>query len=68
MTALLAEYPLLRLGLLLGLFALVVAGAYFVTAAMAARQLSRRRLVEGPIAVIRWWVHRSDRRPPKALG
>lgn len=47
MTALLAEYPLLRLGLLLGLFALVVAGAYFVTAAIAARQMSRRRLVEG---------------------
>jgi len=47
MTALLAEYPLLRLGLLLGLFALVVAGAYFVTSALAARQLSRRRLAEG---------------------
>jgi tight adherence protein C len=47
MTALLAEYPLLRLGLLLGLFALVVAGAYFATAAIAARQMSRRRLVEG---------------------
>jgi tight adherence protein C len=47
MTALLAEYPLLRLGLLLGLFALVVAGAYFVTAAIGARQMSRRRLVEG---------------------
>lgn len=47
MTALLAEYPLLRLGLLLGLFALVVAGAYFVTSALAARQLSRRRLVDG---------------------
>ena len=47
MTALLAEYPLLRLGLLLGLFALVVAGAYFVTSALSARQLSRRRLVEG---------------------
>jgi tight adherence protein C len=47
MTALLAEYPFLRLGLLLGLFALVVAGAYFVTSALSARQLSRRRLVEG---------------------
>lgn len=47
MTALLAEYPLLRLGLLLGLFTLVVAGAYFVTAAIGARQLSRRRLVDG---------------------
>jgi tight adherence protein C len=47
MTALLAEYPLLRLGLLLGLFALVVAGAYFVTAAIGARQMSRRRLVDG---------------------
>ena len=47
MTALLAEYPLLRLALLLGLFALVVAGAYFVTAAIGARQMSRRRLVDG---------------------
>jgi tight adherence protein C len=47
MTALLAEYPLLRLGLLLGLFALVVAGAYFVTVAIGARQMSRRRLVDG---------------------
>lgn len=47
MTALLAEYPLLRLGLLLGLFALVVAGAYFVTSAIGARQMSRRRLVDG---------------------
>lgn len=47
MTALLAEYPLLRLGMLLGLFALVVVAAYFATAAMTARQLSRRRLVEG---------------------
>lgn len=48
MTALLAQYPLLRLGILLGLFALVVVGGYFVTAAVTARQLSRRRLVEGP--------------------
>jgi tight adherence protein C len=47
MTALLIEYPLLRLGILLGLFALVVAAAYIATAAMTARQLSRRRLVEG---------------------
>lgn len=48
MTALLTQYPLLRLGILLGLFALVVVGGYFVTAAVTARQLSRRRLVEGP--------------------
>ena len=48
MTALLTEYPILRLGILLGLFALVVVGGYFVTAAVTARQLSRRRLVEGP--------------------
>lgn len=47
MTALLAEYPLLRLGILLALFALVVAGAYVATSAVAARQLSRRRLVDG---------------------
>ena len=50
MTALLAEFPLLRLALLLGLFALVVAGAYFVTAAIGARQMSRRRLVDGTAA------------------
>lgn len=48
MTALLTQYPLLRLGILLGLFALVFVGGYFVIAAVTARQLSRRRLVEGP--------------------
>lgn len=42
-----AEYPLLRIGILLALFALVAAGAYFATAAISARQLSRRRLIEG---------------------
>ena len=49
MTELFTDYPLLRLGILLGLFALVAAGAYFVTAAVAARQASRSRLVEGDI-------------------
>jgi tight adherence protein C len=49
MTELFTDYPLLRLGVLLGLFALVAAGAYFVTAAVAARQASRSRLVEGDI-------------------
>ena len=47
MTELFTDYPLLRLGILLGLFALVAAGAYFVTAAVAARQASRSRLVAG---------------------
>lgn len=49
MTELFTDYPLLRLGILLGLFALVAAGAYFVTAAVAARQASRSRLVEGDL-------------------
>ena len=49
MTELFAQYPLLRLSILLGLFALVAAGVYFVMAAIAARQMSRRRLVGGDI-------------------
>jgi tight adherence protein C len=49
MTELFNDYPLLRLGILLGLFALVAAVAYFVTAAVAARQASRSRLVEADI-------------------
>jgi tight adherence protein C len=49
MTELFTDYPLLRLGILLGLFALVAAGAYFVTAAVAARQASRSRLVDGDL-------------------
>jgi tight adherence protein C len=47
METLLAEYPLLRLALLVGIFALVVAGVYYVTVAVSARQLSRQRLAEG---------------------
>jgi tight adherence protein C len=47
MVQIFADYPLLRLGILFGLFALVVAGVYFVATGIAARQLSRRRLVEG---------------------
>jgi tight adherence protein C len=49
MTELFTDYPLLRLGILLGLFALVAAGAYFATAAITARQASRSRLVEGDL-------------------
>src|SRR5215204_4941320 len=49
MTELFIDYPLLRLGVLLGLFALVAAGAYFATAAVAARQASRSRLVDGDL-------------------
>jgi len=41
-----SEYPLLRFAILLALFALVAAAAYFATAAVTARQLSRRRLVD----------------------
>ena len=47
MPPLVADYPILRWGILLGLFALVAIGAYFTTVAVAARQLSRRRLVDG---------------------
>ena len=35
MAQLFTDYPLLRLGILLGLFALVAAGAYFVTGTFA---------------------------------
>ena len=41
-----ADYPLLRLGLLLALFALVAAGVYFGVVAYSSRQLSRERLAE----------------------
>lgn len=47
MSPFVADYPILRWGILLGLFALVAAGAYFVTVAIAARQMSRRRLADG---------------------
>src|ERR1700752_4176243 len=50
MAQLFSDYPLLRLGILLGLFALVAAGAYFLTGAVASRQMSRRRLVDGDIS------------------
>lgn len=46
MQSLIADYPLLRLVLLVGLFALVAAGVYFIVTTVSARQLSRRRLVE----------------------
>lgn len=41
------DYPILRWGILLGLFVLVAAGAYFATVAIGARQMSRRRLAHG---------------------
>jgi tight adherence protein C len=47
MQQLVADYPLLRLGILLGLFALVAVAAYFAVSYVAARHLSRQRLVEG---------------------
>jgi tight adherence protein C len=46
MQALLTDYPLIRLALLIGLFVLVAAGAFFVANAIGARQMSRRRLAE----------------------
>lgn len=49
MTDLFTDYPLLRMGILLGLFALVAASAYFIASAVAARQVSRSRLVEGDV-------------------
>ena len=46
MEALLTQFPVLRLALLIGLFAMVAAGVYFAVTAVAARQMSRRRLVD----------------------
>lgn len=47
MQALLADYPILRLAILFGLFALVAAGAFVMTTTISARQESRRRLADG---------------------
>jgi len=47
MPPLVADYPILRWGILLGLFALVAIGAYLGTVAISARQMSRRRLADG---------------------
>ncbi len=47
MAQLVADYPLLRIALLVALFALVGAIGFFASNMVAARQLSRRRLVEG---------------------
>ena len=46
MEALITQYPVLRLVILLILFALVAAGGYFLWTTFSARQLSRRRLAE----------------------
>ena len=46
METLITQYPLFRLALLVGLFALVAAGAYFLVTTIGARQMSRRRLVD----------------------
>ena len=45
MAQLVADYPLLRIALLVALFALVGAIGFFASNMVAARQLSRRRLV-----------------------
>lgn len=47
MDALFTQFPVLRLVVLVSLFALIVAGVFFVTTALSSRQLSRRRLAEG---------------------
>src|ERR1700741_5585383 len=47
MLDLVAQSPGLRLALLTLLFALVAATAYFVAQAFGARQITRRRLLEG---------------------
>lgn len=46
MQSLLSEFPLIRLAMLLGLFALVAAGGYFLVTSIAGRQMARRRLAE----------------------
>lgn len=47
MEQLLSNYPLLKVSLLIGVFALVAATAYFSSLAISARRVSRQRLVEG---------------------
>ena len=47
MQQLFTDYPVLRLVILVGLFALVAVGGYFFVTFLGARQLSRQRLVEG---------------------
>ena len=47
MPPIVADYPILKWGILLGFFALVAAVAYFGTVAIGARQMSRRRLADG---------------------
>lgn len=47
MEQLLSNYPLLKVSLLVGVFALVAATAYFSSLAISARRISRQRLVEG---------------------
>jgi tight adherence protein C len=46
MSPVITDNPILRWGILLGLFALVAAAAYFATVAVSARQMSRRRLAD----------------------
>jgi tight adherence protein C len=47
MQALLSDYPVLRLAVLFGLFALVAAGVFVFANTVGARQESRRRLADG---------------------
>ena len=46
MQTIILEYPLIRLAIMLGLFALVAAGGYFLFTSLAERQMARRRLAE----------------------
>lgn len=48
MLSLIADYPILRIALLVGLFGLVAAATYFAAMSAATRQLARRRLEVGP--------------------
>ncbi len=68
MMTLIAENPLLRLVLLATLFAMVAAGAYFVTAAIAARQSARRRLAGDAGAYSTDAVHAGSLRSAQAEG
>ncbi|HVL79028.1 MAG TPA: type II secretion system F family protein [Sphingomicrobium sp.] len=68
MMTLIAENPLLRFLLLATLFALVAVGAYFATAAIAARQSARRRLAGDAGAYSGASVHPGSLRSEQAEG
>jgi tight adherence protein C len=61
MLEILSDYPELKYVLLVSLFALVSAGAYFVTLAVAARQVTRERIAEAAAPMDKGIVTRSLR-------